>query len=148
MMWHVEQNQLGTWATGGLEVHVGVQPIEAKTHTQATRLPVPALIGELRQILGAKLVAYIGSVGETRAVREWAQGTRVPKGDTTERLRLAFQVAKGIAVADGHEITQAWFQGLNPLLGDVSPARLLREGDLAADGQRVIAAGRYFLDQG
>ena len=127
---------------------MGIQPIEAKTHTRAVRLPVPALIGELREILGAKLVAYIGSVGETRAVREWAEGTRAPKGDTTERLRVAFQVAKGIAEIDGREITQAWFQGLNPLLGDVSPARLIREGELATDGRRVISAGRDFLAEG
>lgn len=120
----------------------------AKTHVQAVRMPLPELIGELRGILGAKLVAYIGSVRETRAVREWAEGTRTPKGDTTRRLRLAFQVAKGIAESDGPEIAQAWFQGLNPLLGDVSPARLLRDGDLETDGQRVIAAERYFLLEG
>ena len=119
--------------------------VEAKTHVQAVRMTVPALIGELREILGAKLVAYLGSVVETRAVREWADGSRAPKGDTTERLRLAFQVAKGIADSDGRETAQAWFQGLNPLLGDVSPARLLRDGDLETDGQRVIAAERYFL---
>jgi hypothetical protein len=125
-----------------------VQAIEAKTHTQAVRMPVPELIGELREILGAKLVAYVGSVRETRAVREWAEGTRNPKGDTTKRLRLAFQVAKSIAASDGPETAQAWFQGLNPLLGDVSPARLLREGDLETDGRRVIAAERYFLREG
>jgi hypothetical protein len=121
---------------------------EAKTHTRATRLPFPALVAELREMLGAKLVAYIGSVRETRAVREWSEGTRTPKGDTSERLRLAFQVAKGIADSDGIDTAQAWFQGLNPLLGDVSPARLLREGDLQADGQRVIDAERYFLLEG
>ena len=122
--------------------------VEAKTHVQVVRMPVPALVGELRAILGAKLVAYLGSVRETRAVREWAEGTRAPKGDTTERLRLAFQLAKGIADSDGHETAQAWFQGLNPLLGDVSPARLLRDGDIEADGQRVIAAQRFFLLEG
>jgi hypothetical protein len=111
-------------------------------------MPMPTLVKELREILGSKLVAYIGSVRETRAVREWAEGTRAPKGDTGDRLRLAFQVAQGIADSDGRETAQAWFQGLNPLLGDVSPARLLREGDLEGDGRRVIAAERYFLLEG
>jgi hypothetical protein len=106
------------------------------------------LISELREILGARLVAYIGSVRETRAVREWAEGTRAPKGDTTERLRLAYLVAKDINDTDGSEITQAWFQGLNPLLGDISPARLLREGDIETDGRRIIAAKRYFVLEG
>jgi hypothetical protein len=127
-----------------MAVHIS----EAEAHVRTIRMPVPMLIGELREILGAKLVAYIGSVRETRAVREWAEGTRAPKGDTTERLRLAYLVAKDISDSDGPETTQAWFQGLNPLLGDVSPARLLRDGDLETDGQRIIAAKRYFVLEG
>ena len=112
------------------------------------RVPVPTMISELREILWARLLAYIGSVRETRAVREWAEGTRTPKGDATERLRLAYLVAKDINDTDGPEITQAWFQGLTPLLGDVSPARLLREGDIETDGRRIIAAKRYFVLEG
>jgi hypothetical protein len=127
---------------------MAVLSAEAKIHTRAVRMPPPALIGELRDILGAKLVAYIGAVRETRAVREWAEGARAPKGDTTDRLRLAFQVAKAIADSDGRETAQAWFQGLNPLLGDVSPARLIRDGDLETDGRKVIAAQRHFLLEG
>jgi hypothetical protein len=127
---------------------MAVRTIEASTHVQAVRLPIGVLVAELRQILGAKLVAYVGSVRETRAVREWAEGTRIPRGDTSERLRLAFQVAKAIADSDGAETAQAWFQGLNPLLGDVSPARLLRDGDVQTDGQRIVAAGRWFLTEG
>jgi len=127
---------------------MAVRSAEAKMYMEAVRMATPALIAELRGVLGAKLVAYIGSVRETRAVREWAEGTRVPRGDTAERLRLAFQVAKPIADSDGPETAQAWFQGLNPLLDDTSPARLLREGDLQTDGPRVIAAGRYFLLEG
>jgi len=127
---------------------MAVRTIEATTHVQAVRMPIGVLVAELRQILGAKLVAYLGSVGETRAVREWAEGTRVPRGDTSERLRLAFQVAKAVADSDGAETAQAWFQGLNPLLGDISPARLLREGDVQTDGQRIVAAARWFLTEG
>ncbi len=127
---------------------MAVHTTEAETHVRTMRMPVPMLISELREILGARLVAYIGSVRETRAVREWAEGTRTPKGDATERLRLAYLVAKDINDTDGPEITQAWFQGLNPLLGDISPARLLREGDIDTDGRRIIAAKRYFVLEG
>jgi hypothetical protein len=41
-------------------------------------------------------------------------------------------------------VVQAWFQGLNPHLDDRSPARLLREGDLAEVGPMVLAAARAF----
>jgi hypothetical protein len=127
---------------------MAVKPAEVRAHAVATRQPIKALTKELTELLGAKLVAYIGSVKETRAVREWSDGTRVPKGDTKARLRLAYRVAKGIADSDGAETAQAWFQGLNPLLGDVSPARLIREGDMQKDGQNVLAAERYFLANG
>lgn len=39
-------------------------------HAQATRLDAPVLVKELRDLLGAKLVAYLGGVRETRAVRQ------------------------------------------------------------------------------
>ena len=44
------------------------------------------------------------------------------------RLRVAYEVAALLVKRDSPETAQAWFQGLNPELGDQSPARLLREG--------------------
>lgn len=122
--------------------------IETQCHREAMRMSLPAIVGALREILGAKLVAYISSVTETRAVRQWAEGERAPGGATEQRLRLAYQAAKCIADADGRETAQAWFQGLNPLLDDVSPARLLRDGDMDIDGRAIIAAERHFLADG
>jgi hypothetical protein len=102
-------------------------------------------VGALREILGLKLCAYLGSVKETRAVNEWAAGTREPTETVQRRLRLAFQVGGAIADVDGPDVARAWFQGLNPQLGDRSPARLLREGDLDEVGPEVIGAERAFL---
>ena len=122
---------------------------ELACHDEAMRKPFPDIVAELREILGARLVAYIGRVKETRAVREWAEGTREPGSAATERrLRLTYGIARCIAQADGRETAQAWFQGLNPLLDDASPARLLREDDLDAVGPRVITAERHFLANG
>jgi hypothetical protein len=114
-------------------------------HTRAVRASFPEVVGALREILGLKLCAYLGSVKETRAVNEWADGTREPSETVQRRLRLAFQVAGVIADVDGAEVARAWFQGLNPQLGDRSPARLLREGDLDEVGPEVIGAERAFL---
>jgi hypothetical protein len=118
-------------------------------HDKASRMRFPELAGELRELLGGKLVAYIGSVGETRAVREWAEGRRAPGSrEVRLKLRLAYEVASCIASADGAEIAQAWFQGLNPLLDDVSPARLLRDGSYEEVGPLILAAERQFLAAG
>ena len=114
-------------------------------HTRAVRASFPELVLQLRSVLGARLVAYLGSVKETRAVRQWAEGEREPSEEVRNRLRVALQVALPLAEADSPEIAQAWFQGLNPQLDDRSPARLLREGELDEVGPAVIGAARAFL---
>jgi hypothetical protein len=118
-------------------------------HAESMRKTFPQIAGELCVMLGARLVAYIGAVKETRAVREWAEGAREPgSAEIERRLRLTYAIARCIADADGKETAQAWLQGLNPLLDDVSPARLLREGDLDTVGPLVITAERQFLANG
>ena len=119
-----------------------------EAHARAVRAAFPEVASVLREILGAKLCAYIGSVKETRAVNEWAAGTREPSAETQRRLRVALQVAAAIAAADGPRVAQVWFQGLNPQLDDRSPARLLREGDVDEVGPDVIGAARAFLAGG
>ena len=114
-------------------------------HTHAMRASFPEVAAQLRELLGPRLVAYLGGVRETRAVHEWADGNRQPSTDVQQRLRLALQLAMPIADADGQEVAQAWFQGLNPQLDDRSPARMLRDGDFEEVGPAVIAAARAFL---
>ena len=113
-------------------------------HERSIRTPFPEVVDALVNLLGARLVAYLGGVKETRAVRQWADGFRQPNEETQKRLRLAFHVAKMISEADGPAVTQAWFQGLNPQLDDRSPARLVRDGEIAEVGPLVLAAARAF----
>ncbi len=114
-------------------------------HARATRAAFPEVVGELREGLGARLVAYLAGVGETRAVNEWVEGKRTPGDETQQRLRFALRITIPIVAADSPEIAQAWFQGLNPQLEDRSPARLLREGALDEVGPMIVAAQRAFL---
>lgn len=118
---------------------------DLEAHDHAVRADFEAVATELRDLLGARLVAYVGSVKETRAVHEWAEEGRRPSEVTQRRLRVALQVATMVAGNDGREVAQAWFQGLNPQLDDRSPARLLREGDLDEVGPLVVSAARAFL---
>jgi hypothetical protein len=118
---------------------------DLQSYHRVTRMADAAVADALGQLLGARLTAYIGGVGETRAVRAWADGTRQPSDATLQRLRHALVVAMTIADTDGAAVTQAWFQGLNPQLDDRSPARLLREGELDDVGPAVMAAARAFL---
>jgi hypothetical protein len=112
----------------------------------AMRAPFALVATELIDILGAKLVAYIAGVRETRAIQQYADDSRSPRHPAIEpRLRLALRIARLISKHDGKEIAQAWFTGLNPRLNDRSPARLLREGEIDEVGPDIIAAARSFI---
>ncbi|MGI8686929.1 MAG: hypothetical protein ACR2MO_17875 [Acidimicrobiales bacterium] len=122
---------------------------ELRAHEHAMRVPFDVAVKELRDLLTPRLVAYIGGVRETRAVHQWADGTRdVKSGEVEDRLRFALQVALVLSEHDAPRVVQAWFQGLNPHLDDRSPGRLLREGDLDEAGPPVLAAARAFLAGG
>lgn len=118
-------------------------------YNAALAMSTADLVTNLRELLGARLVAYLGNVKETRAVRQWAEGTReVANPTAVDRLRVAYRAASMITPRDGKEVAQAWFQGLNPLLDDRTPARLLREGDLETVGPQVLTAARQFAAVG
>ena len=115
-----------------------------QAHQDSVRLPAADIVRDLRDLLGARLVAYIGSVKETRAVRQWVEGDREPSAAVTNRLRIAYHVAALLAERDSPAVVQAWMQGMNPQLDDVAPARLLRDGNLDDVGPAVLAAARAF----
>jgi len=93
-------------------------------------------------------VAYLGSVKETRAVRQWSDGEREPSNEVLLRLRAAYHVAALLAERESRAVVQAWFQGMNPQLEDIAPARLLREAPLEEAGPLVLAAARAFTSAG
>lgn len=116
-------------------------------HEEVIRLTLPKVVSRLTDELGAKLVAYIGSVNETRAVRQWmdaGENHREPRGDTSIRLREALTVTLMLRARDSKPTVQAWLMGLNPQLDDQSPATLLRDGD-EHDMAAVRGAARAFL---
>lgn len=118
---------------------------------QVIRLDAQQVVSQVRDLLGSRLVAVIAGVSETRAVHQWAEGQRgIKDPQVVARLRAALQAARTVADADADSagVAQAWMQGLNPLLDDQSPAWLLREGDLHAEGPRVLAAARQFVAHG
>ena len=130
-----------------------VEPVAIEAHPRpdlaayerGVRLEFPSLVKELTNILGAKLVAYVAGVTETRAVHQWIEEGQHPREASEARLRLAYRLAKTIDDRDGAGVARAWLQGLNPQLDDRSPARLLREGDLDEVGPDLVAAVRAFI---
>jgi len=117
---------------------------------RATRLSLSEVVAALVGLLGARMVAYVAGVKETRAVREWADGSReVRQRERVEpRLRLALRIALMLTLQDTPAVAQSWLQGNNPELGDRVPLRMLREDDIEQAGTAIVAAARTFLAGG
>lgn len=116
-----------------------------RAYEDSVRLSLPAIVAKLREILGVRLVAYIGKVTSTRPVAGWLSGERSPGHMDADRLRLAFQVAVLLREYYSAVTVQAWFKGMNPALGDTAPARILRDGDPVDVGPDVVAAKSFAL---
>jgi hypothetical protein len=124
---------------------MGFPKADLQAYANSVRYPFAHVVKNARDLLGAKLLAYIGGVTETRAVHSWADGVEPKDPGVKNRIRLAAQLAQFISSHDSSAVAQAWFQGLNPQLGDRSPARLLREGDPDDVGPKLLAAARAFV---
>jgi hypothetical protein len=126
-------------------VNTTLATTELKAYNDSIKHTVPQVVDDLRRVLGAKLVAYIAGVSETRTVREWVETTRRPQPDAVDRLRLTYRMATLIGQSEGETVVPTWFQGMNPHLGDRSPARVLHEDPFEEAGPRVLAAANAFV---
>lgn len=104
------------------------------------------VVSEARDILGPKILAYIGHATHTRTVRAWISGSEVPDPEIEQRLRVACYAAVLLREREGNATIQSFFVGMNPQLYDKSPAALLRDGTLGPDGDvaDAAAAARHF----
>ena len=91
-----------------------------------------------------RLVAYIGGVRSTRVVSSWVGHGSDPEPTAEERLRQAYHAAKLLTDRYDAITVQSWFKGMDPSLGDQSPARKLRDGRPEHEGKGVIAAALSF----
>lgn len=120
-----------------------VKESDLEAYNLALRMSDAELVGHVRDLIGAKLTAYIGGVKSTRSVSQWVAGTEIRDSDARERLNLAYRAASLINQRDSVRVVQAWFQGMNPMLNDRSPARVLVESlPDSDDAGRFLAAAR------
>ncbi|RZI63430.1 MAG: DUF2384 domain-containing protein [Variovorax sp.] len=107
------------------------------------------LITELRTLLGAKLVAYLGEASGTATVRGWVDGTTpLPAQAILDRLQVALDAARRIGARDTPAVIQTWFQGRNPALDNQTPAQLLRESNLDKVRDTIRDAANEFATHG
>jgi hypothetical protein len=123
-----------------------VSDITIQVHREATQASVQELAAFLQDILTRRVTALLAGQKDGRTVRRWASGeiTVIRDPDVEQRLRTAYEVAKMLLQYDSPQTVRAWFIGLNPQLGDVSPVDAISEGQL----KEVRAAARAFVAGG
>ncbi len=127
-------------------VRVSDQRPGLEAHRESVELDFPELVSRLRDIVGTRLVAYVGNVRHTRPVGDWAAGRHSPGSEDESRLRLAFQACRLLRDRYGTTTIQTWMMGANPSLGHEAPARVIRESGKAVDVVRdVMAAANAFV---
>jgi hypothetical protein len=110
-------------------------------HNARQRLTTAQLVTELREALRPTLLAVMAGAENVATVDDWACGRTRPPKAVLDRLRSAHHALSILLRHEDVETIRAWFRGMNPLLEDKSPARVLRE-----DPEAVIAAARAFVE--
>lgn len=115
-----------------------------RAHRQSVHASVAEVAGYLQDLLSRRLVAYIAGVKDAKTVTRWASGeVENVRHENERRLRTAYEIAQLLVRVDSPRVVKAWFIGLNPQLGDVSPAEAIHDGELksAMSAARAFVAG-------
>jgi hypothetical protein len=117
--------------------------IYEQAHRQAIRASVQEVAATLQELLSRRVTAYLAGVGDGKTVARWATGqvTEIRDDAVERRLRRAYEIAHLLLQVDSAATVRAWFIGLNPQLGDVSPAEAIHDGQL----QEALIAARAFI---
>ena len=119
--------------------------VTEQAYRQAVRAPIDEVASFLQDILGRRLVAYIGGVQDTKTVARWANAEVVEvRSRSLKRLKTAYEIAQLLTQFDSPQVVQSWFIGLNPQLDDISPAEAIHEGKL----KEAMYAARAFVAGG
>lgn len=99
----------------------------------------------LQEVLSRKLTAYIAGVKDAKTVTRWAHGEVADiRVESEQRLRTAYEIVQLLLQFDTAPTVKAWFIGMNPQLGDRSPAEAIREGRFT----EALGAARAFVAGG
>jgi hypothetical protein len=110
-------------------------------HRRETRTEISEIAAWLQQMFGRELTAIMAGIQTARTVGQWARGECEPQFSNELRLRNAYRVA--LLLIEGGETertVRSWFTGMNPLLGDRAPARIIGE-----EPEEVVAAAKDLL---
>jgi|HubBroStandDraft_6_1064221.scaffolds.fasta_scaffold86085_3 hypothetical protein len=97
-------------------------------------------ISYLHDALGQKLVAYMVGIEDPREIGRWSKEERAPAPERGKAVQPIFRTARLLADhGEANSVVRAWFMGMNPQLGERSPAEVIRDGDTAMAVRAALA---------
>ena len=118
--------------------------VRSAAHRSAVQVGTTSIIEFLAENLGTALVGLIAGV-DVKTVQRWMrQPDRQARDASERRVRAAYQAFQELLPIEASATIRAWFMGMNPQLGDRSPAEVIAE-DRYKD---VLAAARSFASGG
>lgn len=120
--------------------------VTSRLHQQAMAAPLREMAGLLWEVLDPKLTAFILGLADAEIVVRWARGEEAEIGDheVDRRLRTAYEMVSLLLMFDAPPTIQAWFVGMNDVLGDIAPAEAVR----SARFEDALAAATAFVAHG
>lgn len=116
-----------------------------QAHYQALRVPIREAAGQLQALLTRQMAAYVANVKDVKTITRWARGAvEGIRPESEARLRTAYEIVTLLTRFEEPDTVRAWFIGMCPQLGDISPARAIHDGDL----QGALNAARTFAAYG
>jgi hypothetical protein len=101
------------------------------------------VVRRLNGHLGATLVAALAGVRDAKLPYRWAKPDGpTPNADAEVRLVAAHRVWLMLSDAESEHVARSWFIGANPLLDEIAPFMVLRDGNPT----QVVRAAEAFID--
>lgn len=132
-------------AAAAIGATLGVVAAEALT-ARSEPESLPQVVDYLQQHLGAITTSYLSGADDPAVIGLWAEGKSHPGELSTLRLKAAREATRYIVDAYGDTAAKSWFLGMNGLLNEISPARVLRYGQKPDDWDLVVPAARAYVE--
>ncbi|MGB8796709.1 MAG: hypothetical protein WCC70_04050, partial [Candidatus Aquilonibacter sp.] len=90
------------------------------------RIAIANAVTELSEVLSTSVVALATGAPDTKTVRRWANGERIPAPDRERVLRYLLLLQRVLSKSETSSTIVNWLTGFNVQLDD-APALLLRD---------------------
>lgn len=107
---------------------------------------ISPVIGALSAELTDELIAFMAGASDARIAFRWRQGTLIPSAPAQAKLRCGRDIVAVFDELNALDAVEGWLEDLNPEVGGLSPARLIRDRQVSEVEGIVLAAARKSLE--